>query len=130
VFGLKDGVTDDGTKVLASDYVKAQPSQQWRTIPAADGWVYIENVKSGTVLTVNGKGNGSEAHIAKKKDGAEGQLWKLVPVENQKDTIKLMSKASNRVLGIDAASKNAGARIILWDDNGGTSEWFGFIPPK
>ena len=47
-----------------------------------------------------------------------------------KDTLKLINKGGDgRVLGIDARRKDSGARILLWEDNGGSSEWWSLVPP-
>ena len=51
-------------------------------------------------------------------------------VPGAKDALKLVNRGGGgRVLGIDARRKDAGARVILWDDNGGTSEWWALVPP-
>jgi hypothetical protein len=130
VLGLSNGSTDEGTKVVTSDAAKSDPTQLWRIIPAGNGWVYVENVKAGLVLACAGKDNGAEVQIAKKKDAAESQLWKTAPSTTQKDQLRLVHKLSGKPLVIDVNSKNAGARIILWDDVGQGGEWFSLTPPK
>jgi hypothetical protein len=130
VLGLRGGKTDEGTLVVTTEYVKGDQTQLWRTVSAGDGWVYIENVKSGMVMTANGKHNGVELHIAKKKDGSEYQLWKLTPVPAFKDTVRIVPKPSGLPIGIDGRSKNAGARILLWEDSNENHRYFGFFPPK
>ena len=132
VLGLRGGATDEGTKIVTADYVKGDQTMLWKVIPAADGWVYIENVKSGLVMTANGNGNGTEVIISKKATpAAEHQLWKITPVPKVKDTVKVFAKPSGKLIGVDAKSKDAGARILLWSDQ--TTEpaqMFAFTPPK
>jgi hypothetical protein len=132
VLGLSGGSTDDGTKVMTADYVKGDQSQLWKSVPAGDGWVYIENAKSGTVMSVagNGTGNGSEVIIARKSPGSTSQMWKVSPVANQKDAIKVVGRASGRLIGVDAKSTSSGARILLWDEHNHPSQWFGTSPLK
>ena len=131
VLGLRNGKTDDGTLVVTTEYVKGDQTMLWRKVPAADGWFYIENTKApGMVFTVTGKGNGTELHIAKKKDGSAGQLWKMSAVPQFKDTVKIVPKTTDRPIGIDGKSKDANARILLWDDSDGHHRLFGFFPPK
>ena len=77
-----------------------------------------------------GRRPGAEAHLTKKRTDADGQLWKLKPVPNLKDAIKFVSKPSDRVLAITSGSKDAGVRIILWDEGEGTGNQFGFFPPS
>jgi hypothetical protein len=131
VLGLQNGAVGEGTKVVTADYVKGDQTQLWKAVPAADGWVYIENVKSGLVMTAHGKGNGTEVTIAKKETPAsDDQLWKLIPVANVKDAQKVFAKPSGKLIGVDAKSKNAGARILLWTDQTESAQWFGFYSPK
>ncbi len=130
VLGLQNGATDDGTKVVTADPVKGDLTQLWRVVPAGSGWVHVENVKTGLVLTANSKENSTDVQITKKKDGAEGQLWKTTPVANQKELVKLIHKPSGKPLVIDINSKSAGARIILWDDSNQSGGWFALTPPK
>jgi hypothetical protein len=119
-----------GAKVLTADYVKGDATQQWRAAPAGDGWFYLEQPKTGLVIAVGGRFDGSEATLAVKAVGSDRQLFKTVPVPGVKDTIKLLNKGGDgRVLGIDARRKDSGARILLWSDNGGSSEWFALVPP-
>ena len=131
VLGLQNGATADGTKIVTAEYAKGDQTQMWKVVPAADGWSYIENVKTGTVMAVNGKGNGAEGHIEKKKDGDSGQLWKLAPNGTQKGVVKFVTKlAPDKVLAITQNSKNAGVRMILWEDNDTGNHGFTPTPPK
>jgi hypothetical protein len=128
VIGLSRGDTDVGTRIVTADYVRGDKSQQWRIVPAADGYAYIENVKSGLVIACDGKGNGSPGHIEKKQDGDDGQLWKLNPVRNMKGSVIFVRKGTDRVLAITQGSKNAGIGIILWDDNTNSGPEHGYTP--
>ena len=130
VLGLSNGSTDEGTKILTADAAKGDATQLWRIVPAGNGWAHVENVKAGLVLSAASNDNGTEVVLAKKKDGAEGQLWKTTPVANQKDQLRLVHKEIGNQLVIDVNSKNAGARIILWDDQGQGGERFSLTPPK
>lgn len=126
------GAAVEKARIVTAEYVKGDQSQLWKTVPAADGYVYIENLKSGLVVTVSSNFNGAEAHLEKRKDGADGQLWKLTPVAQPKDAVKIVGKAGGRLLAVDNAAKGPGHRLLLWDDNGGdgASAKFGFFPPK
>jgi hypothetical protein len=132
VLGLAGGSTADGTKVVTADYVKGDQSQLWRPVPAGDGWVYLENAKSGTVMSVagNGTNNGAEVIIAKKAPGSASQLWKVQPMAGQKDAVKVVGRASGKLIGVDAKSTSSGARILLWVEHNDPSQWFGTTPPK
>ena len=110
--------------------MKADQTQLWKVVPAADGWVYVENVKSGLVMTANGKDNGTQVIISAKQAGSENQLWKVAPVANVKDAQRVTAKASGKSIGVDAKSKNAGARILLWSEQNESAQWFGLFPPK
>ena len=118
VIGLSRGKMTEGTHIVTADYVKGDQTQLWKIVPAADGYAFIENVKSGLVIACDGKNNGSAGpYIEKKKDGDDGQLWKLNPVRNMKGSVVFVRKGTDRVLAITQASKNAGIGIILWDDS-------------
>jgi hypothetical protein len=132
VIGLSRGNTDEGTRIVTADYVRGDQTQLWKIVPAADGYAYIENVKSGLVIACDGKNNGSPGHIEKKKDGDDGQLWKLNPVRNMKGSVVFVRKGTDRVLAITQGSKNAGVGIILWDDstNNGPEHGYTPTPPK
>ena len=96
-----------------------------------DGWSYIENVKSGLVWACNGSGNGGDTVLAKKKDGEAAQLWKVKPLTGVKDAVKFYCKLSDKPIGVDGKSKDAGARIRLWTDQGAEpAQYFGFVTPK
>ncbi|MBN9119019.1 MAG: RICIN domain-containing protein [Planctomycetes bacterium] len=131
VWGVHNGSADVGATVVTADYVKGDQTMLWRVVPAGDGWSYIENVKSGLVITCNGKGNGEDAVLGKKQAGADSQLWKVTPLPAVKDAVKFVCKLSNKPIGVDGKSKNAGARIRLWDDQGNEpAQYFGFVTPK
>jgi hypothetical protein len=128
VLGL-NGV-GDGAKVVTADYVKGDETQLWKWAAAGNGWFYLENVKTGLVLTVKGKENSTDAIITKKQANDDGQLWVSAAVANQPGFVKIGNKASNKVIGINAKSKEAGARVILWTDENDSSQWYGLVPPK
>lgn len=123
------GTGGAGTKVYTADYVRGDSAQLWRAAPGGDGWFYLEQTKSGLVLAVTGRNDGSEAVLAAKVAGSDRQLFKSAPVATAKDTVKLINKGGDgRALGIDARRKDSGARVLLWTDNGGTSEWWTLAP--
>jgi hypothetical protein len=126
VFGLNAA----GTHVVTAEYAKGDQTQLWRVVPAAEGWSHVENVKTGLVLTVDGKNNSTQATLTKKEAGSDNQLWKLPPFAKTKGAVKLSHKASGKVLGVDGRSKGSGARIILWTDENDASQSFGLFPPK
>jgi hypothetical protein len=129
VWGLSGA--EEGAKVVTADYVKGDQTQLWKVVPAGGGWSYIENVKTGLVIACNGKGNGEDAVLAKKQAGAESQLWKVSPMPNVKDAVKFYCKLSGKLIGVDGKSKDAGARIRLWTDQGNEpAQYFGFVTPK
>jgi hypothetical protein len=122
---------DDGSKVVTANFVKGDQTQRWKTVAAGDGYVYIENIKTGMVMTATGKNNGAEVTISKKMAPAsETQLWKMTPVVGQKDVYKVFAKPSGKLYGVDAKSKDAGARILLWADQNESCQMFGFVIPK
>src|SRR5262245_16718129 len=131
VLGLSDKDADDGTRVVTADYVKGDQTQLWKVLPAGDGWVYIENVKSGLVMTANGKDSGTDLIISKKKmPVSDYQLWKLPPVPNVTGAVRVVPKPSGLPIGVWGKSKDAGAHLVLWTDSNETHRYFGFRPPK
>jgi hypothetical protein len=134
VVGLESGSTDDGTRIVVADYAKGDQTLLWKLVPAGDGYVYIENVKTGFVMSVNGKANGTEVVISKKQAPAsDSQLWKLTPVPTIKDAQKVFGKASGKLWAINARGTDAGTKIVLWPDAAPkieTAHMFGFFPPK
>jgi hypothetical protein len=130
-----DGSTDEGAKIVIGDYSKGDLTQLWRVVPAGDGFVYIENVKSGLVMAANGKGNGAEVALAKKQAPAsDSQLWKLSPVANVKDAQKVFGKASGKLWAVYARNTESGTPVVIWPDVGPKkvehAHMFGFVPPK
>ncbi|MCE9566411.1 MAG: RICIN domain-containing protein [Planctomycetes bacterium] len=122
---------DDGAKLMTADFVKGDQGQLWKVVAAGEGLSYIENVKTGMVMTATGKNNGAEVFISKKiTPASETQLWKLSAVPGQKDVQKVFAKPSGKLIGVDAKSKDAGARILLWADQNEAPQWFGFFVPK
>ena len=94
--------------------------------------MYIENVKSGLVVSTTGKNNGDDAVLPKKITPAhDDQLWKVTPLPTVKDAVKFFAKSSGKLLGVDGKSKDAGARIRTWSEQGNEpAQYFGFITPK
>lgn len=129
VLGLQNNGTADGTRVVTADPVKGDPMQQWRVVQLGSGWVHVEHVKTGFLLTAPGRENSTDV-VVKKKDGADAQAWKATPVAGQKGLVKLVHKLSGKPLVIDINSKAAGARIILWDDSNQTGGWFALTPVR
>ena len=128
VLGLQGGKTEDGTKVVTTESVKGDQTQLWKVVPAAGGWVYIENVKSGLVMTANGKNNGTELVISKKDTTSEYQLWKLTPVTTVKDAVKIVP---NRAAGRrDLGQSTDLDGLVVWTDSNENHRYFGFFPPK
>ena len=120
-----------GVKVLTANYVKGEQNQLWKVVAVGEGYVYIESVKTGMVMTTNGKENGVELIISKKRTPAsDSQLWKLTPVVGKKDVNKIFAKGTGRVIGVAGKYKEAGLRILLWDDEDEPQEMFGFFVPK
>jgi WD40 repeat protein len=133
VLGLDQGETLEGTKVVTADYVKGDKSQLWRAVANGDGWVSLENVKCGLVMSVRGNRsrNGAEIVISRRLPPpfADYQLWRADPVAREKDTFTLLSR-KDRVMGVDAKLLTSGARILLWDDENNSPQWFTASPPK
>jgi hypothetical protein len=133
VVGL-NGSTDEGTHVVIADFVKGDQTLLWKVIPTSDGFVYIENVKCGLVMSVDGKANAAQVVIAKKQTpAADSQLWKLTPVPNQKDAVKVFGKASGKLWAVNARGTDSGTQVVIWPDSAPKIEkahWFGFFPPK
>jgi len=132
VLGLSGSSTDENTKIVTADYVKSDQTQLWKVVSAGNGWHYIENVKSGLVMTANGKNNGVECVIARKQQPAsDNQLWKIAPAVNAKGAQRVSAKPSGKYIGVDAKSKDAGARILIWTDQPTeAAQMFAFAAPK
>ncbi len=102
-------------------------------MPAGEGWYYLENLKSGMVMTVSEKGkhDGAEIVVSKKEDSpSEFQLWRTTATASQDRSIDFQSRGSGKVLAIDSGSQAAGARVLLWSDNSENSKRFTVIPAK
>ena len=67
--------------------------------------------------------------MQQKPTGEATQVWKL---ELQPDGVSytLKSKASGKVLDVFARSAEPGARIVLWQPNGGGNQAWLLVPVK
>jgi hypothetical protein len=131
VLGLDDARPEGDRKVVTAEYAKGEQTQLWRVVPAAEGWSYVENVKTGLVLAANGKNLGTDVIVSKKAQPAsENQLWKLTPVPGVKGAVKVTAKPSGKAMGVWGRSKDAGTHLVLWNSENDASQSFGFFPPK
>jgi hypothetical protein len=135
VLGLSEGATADGTRVVTARYREDDLSQQWRAVPAGDGWYYLQNLLSGTVMTVSGNRaeNFMEIMISAKNDPPSSfQHWKPSKVPEQELAIHFLNRGSGKTIAVEKESRVVGARIVTSGDLavGDKCELFGILPIK
>lgn len=109
------------------------PWQQWRFVPAGDGWFTVQNRHSGKVLDVWGWSTAENAEIRQYQPTAgANQLFRLAGVENGR--IRLVNKHSGKAVTVLDRSLVDGARVVqLTDKPQYNQQWelvrVGAVPP-
>jgi len=85
--------------------------QRWRFEFAGDGWYKITSVVSGRALDVpGGSKENVQVHLKDPKE-IDCQLWRLLE-GGKKGELRLLNKASDKVLEVFAGSVNNGAAVL------------------
>ncbi|OQP58122.1 hypothetical protein A3860_07280 [Niastella vici] len=85
--------------------------QRWRFEYAGDGWYKITNMVSGRALDVpGGSKENIQVHLKDPKEN-DCQLWRLLEV-GKKGELRLVNKASEKVLEVFGSSVNNGAAVL------------------
>jgi len=85
--------------------------QRWRFEYAGDGWYKITNLVSGRALEVpGGSKENVQIHLRDLKEN-DSQLWRLLD-NDSKGEMRLVNKASGKVLEVFAGSANNGAAVL------------------
>ena len=85
--------------------------QRWRFEFAGDGWYKITSVVSGRALDIpGGSKENVQVHLKDLKEN-DCQLWRLLEV-GSKGELRLVNKASDKVLEVFAGSANNGAAVL------------------
>ena len=85
--------------------------QRWRFDYAGDGWYKITNLVSGRALEIPGGTKENVQLILKDAKENDNQLWRLLET-GDKGELRLINKASNKVLEVFAGSANNGASVL------------------
>lgn len=95
--------------------------ERWRFEYAGDGWYKIISTVSGRALDVPGGTKANvQIHLREAKDN-DSQLWRLLE-EGRKGELRLVNKASGKVLDVFAGSANNGAAVLQSSWNGKTRQ--------
>ncbi|HEX6432002.1 MAG TPA: RICIN domain-containing protein, partial [Niastella sp.] len=95
--------------------------QRWRFEYAGDGWYKINSLVSGRALEVpGGSKDNVQVHLKDAKEN-DCQLWRLLE-EGSKGELRLVNKASGKVLEVFAGSANNGAAVLQTTWNGKTRQ--------
>jgi len=122
----------EGTRLVQMDIKKGDPFQMWRVVPSETGFYYFENVKTGLAITVSrdARNDGAELITAKRRPGADYQLWKPVPVADDRGYFKFESRSTGKRIGIISRSRDEGGRMNIWREDGlDTQRWAVYPQP-
>lgn len=114
----------EGGNVNQKSYSKNADSQKW-ILKQTDGeWYFIENAKSGLVLSVANESNNDGANVIQASNrNFDSQKWKLEDLND--GTVKIVNKKSSKVLDVAWASKDDGANIQQCNWNTGDAQrWY------
>ncbi|THU38494.1 hypothetical protein FAM09_17675 [Niastella caeni] len=101
--------------------------QRWRFEYAGNGWYKITSAVSGRALEVpGGTKDNVQIHLKDLKDN-DSQLWRLLE-GGSKGQLRLVNKASGKVLDVFAGSANNGAAILQSAWNGKTRQKWTLVP--
>ena len=111
--------TQDGTNIDQANW-EHSPNQQWRFVPAGDGWVRIEARQSGKAVDItNCATDGAKVQQGSPIDNA-CQQFRLQPVA----AVKIMNANSDKLVAVDQASTADGASVVLASDTAaGDARW-------
>jgi hypothetical protein len=85
--------------------------QRWRFEYAGDGWYKITNLVSGRALEVPGGSKENVQLLLKNAKENDNQLWRLLEAGSNGE-LRLVNKASNKVVDVFAGSANNGAAVL------------------
>lgn len=113
--------TSDGAWIRQASRVKGAASQQWRLVPAGNGYYELENRGSHKVLGVRGASKEPAAAVEQQTDrGSAAQQWKMGDAGGS--AVKFVSRSSGKVLDVLGGSSGEGAPLIQYADHGGTNQ--------
>ena len=127
VLGVGMPPFEGGKQVLTSDPKAGDRRQQWRFVPAVDDWFYLEVVETGTVMSLHRDSTADGAEVvtaAKQRPPSDTQMWKPVAVPNRAGAVKLVNRASGKVMGVDGDRLDSEARLFLGAETGAAKEMF------
>ena len=110
--GGDTNATQDGAQVQQVDWTHAA-GQQWRLLPAADGWLRIEARQGGKYLEIGACGTeaGVDARLWSRRD-TSCQLFRLQPARE----VKILNVNSSKPLAVEKGSTADGANVVLWSN--------------
>ncbi|OQP44661.1 hypothetical protein A4H97_09875 [Niastella yeongjuensis] len=85
--------------------------QRWRFEYAGDGWYKITSLVSGRALEVPGGSKDNVQLLLKTAKENDNQLWRLLEAGSNKE-LRLVNKASEKVVDVFAGSANNGAAVL------------------
>lgn len=120
---IVDASTVDGAKI--QQYTKnGSKNQQWEITPINDTEYKVINTNSKRALCVENQSSNDASAIEQRtfNDNDPSQIW--IIEQSQEDTYTFKGKQSGKMLDVDAASYNDGAKLILWHFTGGNNQRF------
>ncbi|PSN61945.1 ricin B-like lectin [Corynespora cassiicola Philippines] len=124
--GLGTYLTLDNNGLVTSNNVAAGDSQVWFVTTDDGGNAFIAN-KNGPVLTAIA--SRTQVHAGPFSPGNLAQAWIMTAADSGAYHIK--SNEYDQLLDVESSNTTNGTPVLIWPDNGGTSnqKWF-FNPVK
>ena len=122
VIEVKNFSLDNGGEICQWAY-HCGKNQQWRIVPAADGYYYIRSVLNNKNLEVYEFSTTNGGRLAQwDHTGANNQQWRII---RQPDgTYMLQNRHSNKVAEVYELSLDNFANIVHWDSWSGPNQKF------
>ncbi len=115
---------------VVQNYYSGMDSQKWAIQATSNGYYYIISKLNGFVLDIEGATSKNGANVeVYEKNGGNNQKFKFVKTEfsatipNGKYAI-LASSNTNKAIDIEWGSTEDGAKVEIWDSNGGSNQSF------
>lgn len=110
-----DKVLTASTSALVQRSDDGSGDCRWELVDAGAGWFKLRNVSTGRLLSVDSTADSAPIGVA--ADGVgDDRLWRFVDTGGGK--FQIANKKSSLLLGVDGMSKDDGAKVVQFHDNG------------